>query len=137
VGDRRVTLPLLWSREDSGGSDAVMLVRAARTPLGPRSEIRITPRAEASAETDQDELALTQKVSGLEQEQAIPGWSASVVAIHAGETTLHCNRDAVSSQGAEVLSMLDCGAAKVPYLFSFSGPPEQEKEAQAILSTLE
>jgi hypothetical protein len=138
VGDRRVTLPLLWSKVETGSGDTVVLARAARAPQGPLSEIRITPRMKATAaETDQDELALTQKLNRLEQEKSIPGWSASVVAINASQTTLHCNRDAVLSEGAEVLSMLDCGAANVPYLFSYSGPPESEKEAQAILATLE
>lgn len=137
IGGHRVELPLLWWKADAQAYDTVNLVRAgvANTYLKP--EIVVSPAFPgAIRDSDQEELQAMQAAISRSHESP-GGESSSLVVISTKALTMYCQRKDIIASGVSISTNLFCTAAKVQYAFTYNGPPNRVKEAQAIFSTLE
>ena len=67
----------------------------------------------------------------------VPGMSSSLIILDAKPFVLYCEKIDTKILGLDATNHLSCEAAKVSYIFIYDGPPNYEKEAESILSSLE
>jgi hypothetical protein len=110
--------------------------RACPSSLFPKPEIKVSPAIPGEvADTDAEELKVTQSViSGLNQNPAM-GWSHSLVVIKAPRFAFYCMQERFTIVGTDFNHELTCHAPRLPYSFHYNGPPEYEKEAEAIFQS--
>jgi hypothetical protein len=90
-----------------------------------------------TSETDQEELDFTQKMISNMNRHSLPGTSSFLLVLKTKKTSLFCQREESAPLGVDIYGHITCHAARVPYSLIYDGPPTHEKEAEAILSTLE
>jgi len=145
VGGQRVRLPLLWWKEGTHAHDTEdlrdrneWLARACRSNEFEIPEINVSQESPGEApDADQDELRLTKDLVSAMYRHPVWGWSGSLVTLTPRRFTLYCSKDDEVIFGVDVFNGLTCHAAKIPYTFRYSGPPANEQEAEAILSSME
>lgn len=137
IGGHRVTLPIWWWKEDSHAYDTALLVRASVTHTYLRPTIVVSPAFPgAIRDTNQEELQAAQAAIS-EKHKTAAGTLSSLVIINTKAFTMYCEREDFTTYGVDLSSNLFCTIAKVQYAFTYNGPPDREKEAQSIFSSLE
>ena len=138
LAGRRVQLPLLWRSERDDGSVGNSLTRACPglCLLGGAMTATSLPSRSTRA-TEEQEIDAVQSVAT--RIGALPTAYRDVRVIQLPTRDLHliCIKNEVQPPGEAGLIELNCYAAKVPVQFSFFGRLAQEKEAEAILSSMQ
>lgn len=138
IGAYRVKLPLLWWREDADVRNAFKLVRASPSSKFPGPEILVRPAYPGEvAGSGAEELQQTQAVISTLNHDPATGWSHSLMILTPRPFPLYCNSEHYSRFGLDLISMLTCHAATLPYAIISSGSSKNEKEAEHILLSLE
>jgi hypothetical protein len=136
VGGHKVRLPLLWSRKDISGHQTVELVRAWPMTEFPKPSIRVSPTYPGQTkQTDQDELDHIQGL--ISYENATLFRKSYLVVLKPRPFVLYCEKSNSYPRDGEIDGNLDCKAARIPFKFDYHGPPQHEKDAESILSSLE
>jgi hypothetical protein len=138
IGGHRIRIPILWWKEDAHAYDTTLLVRAYPAGATDKPEVVASPAIPGEIrDTDQEELKSRRADISSRNGNSNSRTSPSLVVLNARQFTLYCKRDDFVLSGIDLYSTLYCHAVRVPYTLTYDGPPTQEKEAEAILSTLE
>jgi hypothetical protein len=114
------------------------LARACPSRSFPRPEINVSKAiAGEVAETDAEEFDVTRRVTSSLNQNPPMGWSHSLVVLTASRFTLYCEQDRLTLAGLEMSDDLSCRTAGLQYSFGYSGPPEHERDAEEIFTSLQ
>jgi hypothetical protein len=130
----RVSVPLLWWREDYYGGNIGLIRAVPRYPLDEieTGAIEWYPVANSQLVATEDQaLHTAQRDASHPIFADKPGDVISVVPLRRAEATMYCVREEIS-----YFSALDCHLAGAPVVFRYSGDPEFEKDAESILSSM-
>lgn len=138
IGGYRVRLPLLWRKVNIDSYHTSSLVRACsiRTFLKPK--IMVEPMlAGTMRDTDLETLQSIQGLTAIPNSASPFKASSSLAILKPHPFTLYCNVKEYLPPHTVLGTNLFCAAPKVPYSFTYDGPPRYEKEAESILTSIE
>jgi hypothetical protein len=129
----RVSVPLLWQREDYYGGNIGLTRAGPGHPLdAERGAIEWYPVADSQLVATEDQaLQVAQRDASHPIFADKPGDVISVMTLRQAKGTMYCVREEVS-----YFSSLNCHLAGAPVVFRYSGDPEFEKDAESILSSM-
>jgi len=134
LAGHRVRLPIQWRSQGQPAYGNSVLSRACPFGVPVGAQIIAGPTVPGELKnSEQAALEAQQTMASIMNRKSPQGWSSSVVVLRSQHLTLYCRKDDV----APVQSNLFCLAANVPVSFSYQGASNWEKEAEAILSTVE
>jgi len=137
IGGYEASLPTLWWEEKSEDYDTFRLRRAAPSSTFPPPVIIVRPALSgATLGSDQEVLESMKTLIAAKATHPALGSSSSLIILGAKAFPLYCEKIDTRLLGIDLSSRLSCEAAKVPYIFTFDGLPNREKEAESILESL-
>jgi hypothetical protein len=138
IGHHKVRLPAFWWKEDAYAFDTSVLRGARPAGMYDSPEITLSPAIPGEArDSDQDELKSTEAFVSSRNHDPFAGTSSHLVVLSPAPFRLYCKREDIEMSGLDLSSNLFCHAARVPYSFTYDGPPTREREAELILSSLQ
>jgi hypothetical protein len=145
VGGHKIILPLLWWKESAHAYDTSdmrdrdeWLARACPSSLFSNPEINVSPAVLGEvADSEKEELKLTQRVISDLNQNPTKGWSYSLVVLSTSRFSFYCMREQAAMGGLEMFNGLRCHAASLKYSINYTGPPERENEVREILLSLQ
>lgn len=138
IGGHRLKFPILWWQEKNEDYDTFSFERASPSNTFPNPEIVVRPALSGVIpDTNQQVLKSIQILIAARNSHPVPGTSSSLIILNANSFSLYCEKIDTKIVGMDAANTLFCETARVPYIFTYDGPPNYEQEAESILLTLE